>query len=82
MRAEARNVAIDKGEQTIQIDTGKFDPVLGYSYNEIAGMSRSMHRSQGQGSAEQRGSGETSLVLVAGTPVEERSAGRDRRELE
>jgi LmbE family N-acetylglucosaminyl deacetylase len=70
IRTEDRDAAADKDEQSIQIDTGKFDPVLGYSYNEIAGMSRSMHRSQGQGSAEQRGSGETSLVLVAGTPVQ------------
>ena len=31
-------------------------PLLGFSYSEIAGMSRSMHRSQGMGSPERRGS--------------------------
>ncbi len=36
--------------------SAKFDPVLGFSYAEIAGMSRSMHRSQGFGAAERKGS--------------------------
>jgi LmbE family N-acetylglucosaminyl deacetylase len=59
----------EQREQTLDIDTGQFDPLLGYSYTEIAGMSRSMHRSQGMGSAEQRGYSGTSLVFVAGTPA-------------
>ncbi len=53
----------------IEIDTGQFDPVLGYSYSEIAGMSRSMHQSQGMGSAERRGPAKNYLLVTAGEPA-------------
>ncbi|MCC6292435.1 MAG: PIG-L family deacetylase [Bryobacterales bacterium] len=52
------------------IDTGQYDPLLGYSYGEIAGMSRSMHRSQGMGAAERKGSMPQYFVTVAGEPAE------------
>ena len=35
---------------------GEYNPVLGLSYGEIAGMSRSQHRSQGMGAPERKGS--------------------------
>src|SRR5262249_51039263 len=41
-------------------------PVLGKSYAEIAGISRSMHRSQGMGAPERRGSLRESFKVVAG----------------
>lgn len=50
----------------IEVDLGEFDPVLGYSWSEIAGMSRSQHESQGMGSPERRGSFRNALVPVAG----------------
>lgn len=50
----------------IAVDLGTYDPVLGHSYAEIAGMSRSLHRSQGMGAPERRGSSKNFLVLVAG----------------
>jgi LmbE family N-acetylglucosaminyl deacetylase len=50
----------------IPIDTGEFDPMLGFSYSEIAGMSRSMHKSQGMGASEQRGTSRSNLSHVAG----------------
>ncbi|MEO6711335.1 MAG: PIG-L family deacetylase [Planctomycetota bacterium] len=37
------------------IDVGGFDPLLGTSYTELAGRSRSQHKSQGFGAAETRG---------------------------
>jgi LmbE family N-acetylglucosaminyl deacetylase len=37
------------------IDVGGYNPLLGESYTEIAGRSRSMHKSQGFGAAETRG---------------------------
>ncbi len=37
------------------VDVGGYDPLLGMSYTEIAGRSRSMHKSQGFGAAETRG---------------------------
>ena len=39
----------------MQADVGVFDPVIGRSFGEIAGLSRSQHRSQGMGVALQRG---------------------------
>ncbi|MDP2996762.1 MAG: PIG-L family deacetylase [Bryobacterales bacterium] len=53
----------------IPINTGEFDPLLGFSYSEIAGMSRSMHRSQGMGSPERRGSAVSSPTVEAGEPA-------------
>jgi len=53
----------------IMIDPGEYDPLLGHSYAEIAGMSRSMHRSQGMGAPERRGSAKNFLVMVAGEPA-------------
>src|SRR5882724_9941157 len=50
----------------IEIDTGAYNPVLGKSYNEIAGISRSQHRSQAMGTAERRGPSKQYLTLVAG----------------
>jgi hypothetical protein len=52
----------------IQMDTGEFDPLLGFSYTEIAGMSRSMHRTQGMGAPERRGPSSSSMSIVAGRP--------------
>ena len=36
-------------QEHLRVETGKYDPVLGKSYAEIAGESRSMHRSQADG---------------------------------
>src|SRR6185295_18840767 len=53
----------------IEIDTGDYNPVLGKSYTEIAGMSRSQHRSQAMGSQERRGPAKSAFSLVAGDPA-------------
>lgn len=53
----------------IEVDLGTYDPLLGYSYSEIAGISRSQHQSQGMGSAERRGAVKNFLVHVAGEPA-------------
>jgi hypothetical protein len=50
----------------IEFDTGMYNPVLGKSYGEIAGLSRSEHRSQGMGSPERRGPSRNFLTIVAG----------------
>ena len=39
----------------IQVDVGAYNALLGRSYTEIAGEARTMHKSQGFGSAERRG---------------------------
>lgn len=50
-----------------KIDVGGYNPLLGKSYGEIAGESRSMHRSQGFGAARQRGQALEHFVPVLGT---------------
>jgi len=50
----------------VELDIGQFNPELGYSYGEIAGMSRSQHRSQGMGAPEQKGSIKNYLITIAG----------------
>ncbi len=56
----------DKLKDKVEIDLGQYDPVLGYSYGEIAGMSRSMHKSQGMGTFERKGSQKNYFVTIAG----------------
>jgi LmbE family N-acetylglucosaminyl deacetylase len=60
---------LEKETKKIVVDPGDYDPVLGHSYSEIAGMSRSMHRSQGMGTAERKGSNKNYLMPVAGDPA-------------
>ncbi len=50
----------------VKIDVGVFNPLLGKSYGEIAAESRSMHKSQGFGSAKQRGSNLEYFKLLKG----------------
>ena len=57
---------VEKMPNRIVVDPGDYDAILGHSYAEIAGMSRSMHRSQGMGAAERKGSAKDSLVTQAG----------------
>jgi LmbE family N-acetylglucosaminyl deacetylase len=57
---------VEKMPNRIVVDPGDYDPILGHSYAEIAGMSRSLHRSQGMGAAERKGSAKDFLVTQAG----------------
>jgi hypothetical protein len=59
----------DRVKDRIDVDVGEFNPVLGRSYAEVAGISRSMHRSQGMGAAERRGAARESFVVTAGEPA-------------
>ncbi|MGN5955678.1 PIG-L family deacetylase [Sphingobacterium lactis] len=42
-------------EDQLKVNIGQYNPLLGYSYGEIAALSRSQHKSQGFGAASQRG---------------------------
>ncbi|MBL8291317.1 MAG: PIG-L family deacetylase, partial [Bryobacterales bacterium] len=53
----------------LTIDPGEYNAALGFSYGEIAGMSRSMHRSQGMGASQRRGAQPQYLTLRAGDPA-------------
>ena len=43
------------------VDTGAFNPILGYSYEELAVLSRSMHHSQGTGAMRRPGAGRSDI---------------------
>jgi LmbE family N-acetylglucosaminyl deacetylase len=53
----------------LKMDVGLFNPLLGKSYGEIAGLSRTNHKSQGFGSALQRGESFEYFSPVAGEPA-------------
>ena len=48
------NAKLDTAD-AIKLDVGQFNPILGRSYTEIAGISRSNHKSQGFGASQTRG---------------------------
>ena len=50
-----------------EVDTGAFNPILGYSYEELATLSRSMHHTQGTGAMRRPGGNPSSFSLVDGT---------------
>jgi len=54
----------------LKIDVGTYNPLLGLSYGEIAANSRSMHKSQGFGSARQRGENIEYFKLLKGSTAE------------
>ena len=53
----------------LRVDLGGYNPLLGRSYTEIAGESRSQHKSQGFGAAERRGSNVNYLHQTGGDPA-------------
>ncbi|HZB44233.1 MAG TPA: PIG-L family deacetylase, partial [Pyrinomonadaceae bacterium] len=52
-------------DRLLSVDVGKYNPLLGKSYTEIAARSRSMHKSQGMGAAERRGAALNYFAHVA-----------------
>ncbi len=52
---------------TTHVQTGELDPLLGRTYAEIAAEGRSQHKSQAQGTLEERGPEESTLVLLDST---------------
>jgi LmbE family N-acetylglucosaminyl deacetylase len=59
----------EKMDGYLTLDAGVYNPLLGQSYGEIAARSRSQHRSQGFGSAAQRGEAVEYFQFVKGTPA-------------
>ncbi|HYP54250.1 MAG TPA: PIG-L family deacetylase, partial [Pyrinomonadaceae bacterium] len=58
--------SLDAKPKLLRLDLGAYNATLGRSYTEIAALSRSMHKSQGFGSAERRGSAVNFLQHLAG----------------
>jgi LmbE family N-acetylglucosaminyl deacetylase len=53
----------------IKLQVGDYNTLLGKSYSELAGISRSMHKSQGFGDSEDRGQITNYFEVVAGDPA-------------
>lgn len=60
----------EKRTDRLRLEIGEYDPLLGKSYVEIAGESRSMHRSQSMGTNQRKGAAPVFFAHVAGTPAE------------
>jgi LmbE family N-acetylglucosaminyl deacetylase len=60
---------IDALPDKLELEIGAYDPLIGYSYGELAGVSRSFNSSQSDGTPRTRGSVKTTLVTVAGSPA-------------
>lgn len=57
--------------EQLKIDVGAYNPLLGKSYGEVAAESRSMHKSQGFGSAKTRGSSIEYFKYLKGEQVKD-----------
>jgi LmbE family N-acetylglucosaminyl deacetylase len=56
-------------DKMLSADVGGYDALLGKSYTEIAADSRTMHKSQGQGTPERRGPSPNFFALIKGEPA-------------
>lgn len=56
-------------DKLLKTDVGAYDPLLGKSYTEIAAESRTMHKSQGQGTPERRGPSPNFFAHIKGEPA-------------
>jgi LmbE family N-acetylglucosaminyl deacetylase len=63
------NRAFVDDPRDIIIDTGIFNPFLGLSYTEIAGISRSLHKTQAMGSEQRRGANLEYFRLTDEAPI-------------
>ncbi|MGD0777206.1 MAG: PIG-L family deacetylase, partial [Candidatus Solibacter sp.] len=60
---------VPENETGPDADTGSFNPILGYSYEELAVLSRSMHHSQGTGAMRRPGAGRSTFTITGGAPA-------------
>ncbi|MFA6440280.1 MAG: PIG-L family deacetylase [Bacteriovoracaceae bacterium] len=60
------NISNAQQVPTFKIDVGEYNPLLGKSYTEIAGISRTMHKSQAMGSPQNKGTSVNEFVIIGG----------------
>lgn len=53
-----------------ELATNQYDPILGEAYGELAGRSRSEHKSQGAGTPQSYGISNENFELMAGSPLQ------------
>jgi hypothetical protein len=58
-----------KRTDRVRLEIGDYDPLLGKSYVEVAGESRSLHRSQSMGASQRKGESAVFFAHVSGTPA-------------
>jgi LmbE family N-acetylglucosaminyl deacetylase len=63
------SVGTTNGNEGPYADTGAYNPLLGYSYDELAVLSRSMHHSQGTGAMRRPGGGHSGFIVTGGPPA-------------
>lgn len=56
-------------DDMFKVTVGQFDPLLGMGYGELAGKSRSIHRSQGAGTPSNPGKADEFFRVLAGKPL-------------
>ncbi|HST52824.1 MAG TPA: PIG-L family deacetylase [Pyrinomonadaceae bacterium] len=56
-------------DKLVSVDVGDYNALLGKSYTEIAAESRTMHKSQGQGTPSRRGTSLNYFALIKGEPA-------------
>ena len=76
--ASAAEAARDPAGSFVRLDTGRFDPLLGRSYYEVAMEGRSQHKSQAEAGLELRGPQTTLLRLIATAPDAPRSGAPEQ----
>ncbi len=64
-----RGEAPKDADKMLSVDVGGYDPLLGRSYTEIAAESRTMHKSQAQGTPERRGPAPNYFAHIKGEPA-------------
>jgi LmbE family N-acetylglucosaminyl deacetylase len=70
-----RSTRGDSAATTLALPVGSLDPILGYSYYQIAMASRSRHRSQDMGQLQRPGPSTARVALVASKPGASGGAG-------
>jgi LmbE family N-acetylglucosaminyl deacetylase len=66
-----------RGTGSLMFNVGQYDPVLGESYSELATLSRTQHRSQGQGELPQQGPRFTGVQLEESRVSDVKASERD-----
>lgn len=66
---QRRGASFEIPPEGVAVDLGTYNPLLGRAYTEIAADSRSMHKSQGFGAAERRGTAINRFQHLAGEPA-------------
>ena len=61
---------MDPSARSVKLDIGAYSPLLGESFSEISGRSRSMHKSQGFGASQNRGTSFNFFEPTDGEPAE------------